>query len=50
MYYFIKNKIDCGVAKVKWCGSEHMVADYVSKLLLGQIISKLRKIIVKLKE
>ena len=41
-YFFIKNKIDSGEVTVKWCPTEKMVADYLTKPLTGEKFRKFR--------
>ena len=41
-YFFIKNKIDIGEIEVKWCSTEKMVADYLTKPLTGERFKRLR--------
>ena len=41
-YFFIKDKIDTGEIEVKWCSTDKMVADYLTKPLTGERFQRLR--------
>ena len=47
-YFFIKDKIDNKELKIKYCPTDDMVADYMSKPLQGHKFYKFRKMIMNL--
>ena len=47
-YYFIKDRILAGDLKVKYCSTEDMIADYMSKPLQGKKFIKFRNLIMNI--
>ena len=45
-YFFIKDRIDKGEVRVKYCGTDIMLADYFTKPLQGSLFHKFRNVIM----
>ena len=45
-YFWSTDRIKCGRMKVKYCPTEKMVADYMSKPLQGSLFKLFRKVIM----
>ena len=48
-FFFIKDRVDAGDVEVTFCGTEDMVADFLSKPLQGEIFRKFRDAIMGIK-
>ena len=47
IYFFIKDQVDQGCVKIKYCPTTEMVADDYTKPLQGTLFKKMRALIVK---
>ena len=45
-YFFIKDRVDKGEIKIKYCATEKMLADYHTKPLQGKVMNMFRKVIM----
>ena len=48
-FFFIKDRVEKGDIKVVFCGTEEMVADYLTKPLQGAVFRKFRDAIMGIK-
>ena len=45
-FFFLKDRIDRGEVEIAFCGTEHMVADFLSKPLQGSVFRRFRDAIM----
>ena len=45
-YFFIKDGVESGEIKVTYCPTEKMVADLLTKPIMGELFTKLRKMLL----
>jgi hypothetical protein len=45
-YFFIKDRIEKGDIEIEFCGTDDMIADYMTKPLQGQLFCKFREAIM----